>query len=67
MIFTWKSSRRTEFCLHDVTRQHFATRNEHFVYALVDDNVVNGNDVSDVRLYLQADAILYNEIQRTKY
>ena len=49
MIFTWKSSTRTEFCLHDIMRQDDAAQNKHFVYAFVDVNVVSGNDVFDVR------------------
>ena len=47
-------------------RQNVAARNEHFVYAFVDVNVVGGNDVFDCSI-LHADAILYKEIQRTKY
>ena len=36
-------------CLHDVTRQGVAARNEYFAYAFVDVNVASGNDVFDVR------------------
>ena len=49
MAFTWKPSRRTEVCLHDLMRQNVAAWNEHFVHALDDVNVVSGNDVFDVR------------------
>ena len=45
--------------------QNFAAGNYHFVYAFVDVSVVSGNDVFDVSI-LQADVILYNEIQHTK-
>ena len=44
MVFTWKSSRQAEVYLYDFTRHNIATRNEHFVYAFVDVNVVSGND-----------------------
>ena len=47
--------------MHDVTQQNVEARNEHFVCAFVDVNVVSGRC-----LIFQADAILY-EIQRTKY
>ena len=53
MIFTWKSSKRVDVCLHGgclfAWRQNVAARNEHFVCDFVDVNVVSGNDVFDVR------------------
>ena len=36
--------------MHDVTRQNSAARNENFVYAFVDVDVVSGNDAFDVQL-----------------
>ena len=38
-----------EVCLHDVMQQTVKSRNEQFVYAFVDVNVVSGNDAFDVR------------------
>ena len=38
-----------KICLQYSTRQNVAARNENFVYAFVDVNVVSGNDVFDVR------------------
>ena len=52
MIFTRKSSKRIEVCLHYVTRQNVAARaarNDQFVNAFVDVNVDSRNDVFDVR------------------
>ena len=43
--FTWKSSGQAKVCLHDVTRWNVTARNEHFVYAFVDVNVVSGGIV----------------------
>ena len=37
--------------MHAVTLQNVAARNEHFVCAFVDVNVVSGNDVFDIRFY----------------
>ena len=46
-------------------RQNAAAQNDHFVNVFVYINVVIGNDIWCP--ILQADAILYNEIQHTKY
>ena len=39
------NTRWAEVCLHEVMRQNVAARNEHFVFAFVDVNIVNGKDV----------------------
>ena len=49
-IWMMKILKTAEFCFHDVMRQNVVARNEHFVHAFVDVNVVRRNDVFDVWL-----------------
>ena len=49
MVFTWKSTRRADVWLNNVTWHNIAARLEHFVYAFIYADVVSQSDVFDVR------------------
>ena len=49
MLFEHVFYLKIRTCLHDVAWQNVVARNEHFVYAFVNVDVVSGSDVFDVR------------------
>ena len=61
MDFTWKSLTRAEVCLYDIMRKMLRPAVSIFCVCLLT------NLAEMTSLILQADTILYNEIQRKKY